>query len=147
MSDGENNIEKISEGIISYLEFLKLFKKVKNDEIISQKLHNNNKFTYIFRQYELEFYIIEKKYFDEFRKATNFNELINLLNPINEENKTKFKIELKKYLDKNPFISNGENIKLYSDLNEMKELVKDFNNYSFINKELLNAMGVDESKL
>jgi hypothetical protein len=29
----------------------------------------------------------------------------------------------------------------------MKELIKNFNNYSFINKELLDAMGVPESKL
>ena len=142
----KNNIEKISKGVISYLEFLKLFKKVKDDDIISQELQNKNKFSYIFRQFELECYLIDKKYLDEFRKDINFNELINLLNPINEENKKKFEIELKKYLDKNPFIPNGENIKLYSEINEMKELVKDFNNYSFINKELLKAMGVPESK-
>jgi len=147
MSDVENNIEKISEGVISYMEFLKLFKTVKNDDIISQELQNNNKFTYIFRQFELESYIINKKYFDEFRKAINFNELINLLNPINEENKKKFKIELKKHLDKNPFIPNGDKIELYSEINEMKKLVKNFSNYSFINKELLNVMGVPESKL
>ena len=147
MSDVEKNIEKISDGITSYLEFLKLFKKVKNDDTISQEFENKNKFTYMFRQFELECYLIDKKYFDEFRKAINFNELISLLNPINEENKQKFKIELKKYLDKNPFIPNRENIKLYSEVNEMKELVKNFNNYSFINKELLIAMGVPESKL
>ena len=147
MSDVEINIEKISEGVISYMEFLKLFKSVKNDDIISQEFQNNNKFTYIFRQFELECYIIDKKYFDKFRKDINFNELINLLNPLDEENKKKFKIELKKYLDKNPFIPNGDKINLYSEINEMKELVKNFNNYSFINKELLNAMGVPESKL
>ena len=88
MSDAENNIEKISEGVISYMEFLKLFKTVKNDDIYSQEF-DKNKFTYIFRQFELEFYIIDKKYFDEFRKSINFNILINLLNPINEENKKK----------------------------------------------------------
>ena len=147
MSDVEINIEKISEGVISYMEFLKLFKSVKNDDIISQEFQNNNKFTYIFRQFELDCYIIDKKYFDKFRKDINFNELINLLNPIDEENKKKFKIELKKYLDKNPFTPNGDKIELYSEINEMKELVKNFNNYSFINKKLLNAMGVPESKL
>ena len=147
MSEKENNIEKISDGVISYLDFLKLFKKVKYDDIISQEVENKNKFTFIFRQFELECYLIDKKYFDEFRKAINFNELKSLLNPINEENKQKFKIELKKYLDKNPFIPNGDKIELYSDINKMKELVKNFNNYSFINKELLLAMGVPESKL
>jgi len=146
MSGFENSVEKISEGVISYLEFLKLFKKVKNDDIFSQEF-NKNKYIYIFRQFELEFYIIDKQYFDEFRKSINFNELIQLLNPIDEDNKKKFKIELKKHLDKNPFIPNGEKIELYSEINEMKELVKNFNNYSFINKELLNAMGVPESKL
>ena len=146
MNDFENNVEKISEGVISYFEFLKLFKTVKNDDIFSHEF-DKNKFTYIFRQFELEFYIIDKIYFDEFRKSINFNELINLLNPINEENKQKFKIELKKHLDKNPFIPNGDKIKLYSEINEVKELVKNFNKYSFINKELLNAMGVPNSKL
>ena len=146
MTEKENNAETIADGIISYLEFLKLFKKVKNDDIFAQEF-DKNKFTYIFRQFELEFYIIEKKYFDEFRNSINFNELKKLLNPIDEENKKQFKIELKKHIDKNPFIPNGENIKLYSEINEMKELVKNFNNYSFVNKELLNAMGVPESKL
>ena len=146
MSDFENNVENISEAVFSYFEFLKLFKTVKNDDIYSQEF-DKNKFTYIFRQFELEFYIIDKKYFDEFRKSINFNILINLLNPINEENKKKFKLELKKHLDKNPFIPNGDKIKLYSEINEVKELVKNFNNYSFINKELLNAMGVPEYKL
>jgi len=86
MSDFENNVENISEAVFSYFEFLKLFKTVKNDDIYSQEF-DKNKFTYIFRQFELEFYIIDKKYFDEFRKSINFNILINLLNPINEENK------------------------------------------------------------
>ena len=75
MSDVEKNIEKISDGIISYLEFLKLFKKVKNDDTISQDFENKNKFTYMFRQFELECYLIDKKYFDEFRKSINYNEL------------------------------------------------------------------------
>ena len=88
MSDFENSVEKISEGVFSYLEFLKLFKKVKNDDIFSQEF-NKNKYIYIFRQFELEFYIIDKEYFDEFRKSINFNELIQLLNPIDEDNKKK----------------------------------------------------------
>ena len=90
MSDFENSVEKISEGVISYLEFLKLFKKVKNDDIFSQEF-NKNKYIYIFRQFELEFYIIDKQYFDEFRKSINFNELITLLNPIDEDNKKNLK--------------------------------------------------------
>ena len=147
MSDFKNNIENISDGVISYLKFLELFKKVRNDDIITQEPQKNNIFTYIFRYFELECYLIDKIYFDEFRKSINFNELINLLKPLNEENKKIFKIELKKYLDKNPYIPNGEKIELYSEINEMKEIVKNFNNYTFVNKELLNAMGVPESKL
>ena len=147
MAEKENYVEKISDGVCFYLEFLKLFKTIRYDNIISQEFENKNKFSYMFRQFELECYLIDKKYFDKFRKAINFNKLISLLNPINEDNKKKFKIELKKYLDKNPFIPNGDKIKFYSEINEMKELVKNFNNYSFINKELLNAMGVPESKL
>ena len=137
--DGKN-IEKITNGVISYLEFQKQFDKFIYDNFIQKE-------SYIFLQFNLECFIIDKKFFDEFRKAINYNELIALLNPIDEGNKNKFKIELKKYLDKNPFIPNGENIKLYSDKEEMKKLANNFNNYSFINKELLKAMGVPESKL
>jgi len=137
--DGKN-IEKITNGVISYLEFQKQFDKFIYDNFIQKE-------SYIFLQFNLECFIIDKKFFDEFRKAINYNELITLLNPIDEGNKNKFKIELKKYLDKNPFIPNGENIKLYSDKEEMKKLANNFNNYSFINKELLKAMGVPESKL
>ena len=118
-------IEKITNGIISYLEFLKHFNEVIYDDFIQKE-------SCIFLQFNLECYIIDKKYLDCFKKAINFDELIYLLNPIDEGNKNKFKIELKKYLEENPFMSYGENIKLYSDKEEMKELVKNFNNYSFI---------------
>ena len=89
MVEKENYVEKISDGVCLYLEFL-IFKKIRYDDIISQEFENKNKFTYMFRQFELECYLIDKKYFDEFRKAINFNELISLLNPVNEENKKKF---------------------------------------------------------
>jgi len=137
--DGKK-IEKITNGIISYLEFLKQFNKVIYDDFIQKE-------SYIFLQFNLECYIIDKKYLDDFKTAINFDELIYLLNPIDEGNKNKFKIELKKYLEKRSFMPDGENIKLYSDNEEIKELVKNFNNYSFINKELLDAMGVPEYKL
>ena len=140
MDEDGINIEKITNGIISYLEFLKQFNKAIYHEFIKKE-------SYIFLQFNLECYIIDKKYLDDFKKATNFDELIFLLNPINEGNKNKFKIELKKYLEEKSFIPNGENIKLYSDKEEMKELVMNYNNYSFINKELLDIMGVPESKL
>ena len=122
------------------MEFLKEFNKVIYDDFIQKE-------SYIFLQFNLECYIIDKKYLDDFKNAINFDELIYLLNPIDEENKNKFKIKLKKSLEEKSFIPNGENIKFYSDKEEMKELIKNFNNYSFINKELLDVMGVPESKL
>ena len=137
--DGQN-IEKITNGIISYLEFLKQFNKVIYDNFIQKE-------SYIFLQFNLECYIIDKKYLDDFKTAINFDELIYLLNPIDGGNKNKFKIELKKYLEKRSFRPDGENIKLYSDKEEIKDLIRNFNNYSFINKELLDAMGVPEYKL
>ena len=122
------------------MEFLKEFNKVIYDDFIQKE-------SYIFLQFNLECYIIDKKYLDDFKKAINFDELIYLLNHIDEENKNKFKIKLKKYLEEKPFIPNVENIKFYSDKEEMKELVNNYNKYSFINKELLNVMGVPVSKL
>ena len=145
------NIDKITESIISYLEFVKKFKNDKSDDFIingSDKNTSNSKFSYIFRDFNNEGYIIDKKYFDIFRSSINFNELYSLLDPLNEENKKKFKEELKKYLEKNPLNINEKEIHFYSKEEEMKEIVKNFKNYSFINEELLvNGMGIDASKL
>ena len=145
------NIDKITESIISYLEFVKKFKNDKSDDFIingSDKNTSNSKFSYIFRDFNNECYIIDKKNFDIFRSSINFNELYSLLDPINEENKKKFKEELKKYLEKNPLNINEKEIHFYSKEEEMKEIVKNFKNYSFINEELLvNGMGIDASKL
>ena len=136
-----DNIERIANGIISYLEFLKKFKKAKDDTIIKQ---DETKFSYIFRDFNLECYIIDKKYFDDFRDDTNFDELNSILNPINEENKKKFKEELKKYLKEHPYnMPNGEEIKIYSELEDVKKVVNNFNNYTFVNESLLcDCMGV-----
>ena len=112
MDVDDKNIEKITNGIISYLEFLKEFNKVIYDDFIKKE-------SYIFLQFNLECYIIDKKYLDDFKKAINFDELIYLLNHIDEENKNKFKIKLKKYLEEKPFIPNIENIKFYSDKEEI----------------------------
>ena len=154
MADNRNNnyIEKIVESVISYLEFVKKFKKVKKEDIISNEQGdediNINKLSYIFHNFDVECYIIDKKSFDIFRKAINFNNLVSILEPINDENKNKFKKELKKYLENNPYIPNGNNIKIYSKEEEMKEIVKNFNNYSFVNKELLiDGMGLKKSQL
>ena len=150
MSEEDNILEKIYNGISSYLKFIKHFKQVKNDDVImSEKNDNaNSKFSYIIRQYSLECYIIDKIFFDEFRKSINFNELIKILIDINEETKKKFKEELRKHLVKNPYKSNSQLIKFYSKEEEIKEIVKNFNNYSIVNKEILcDAMDVPISKL
>ena len=150
MSEEDNILEKIYIGVSSYLEFIKDFKHVKNDDVIAGEKNNNKNvnFSYTIRPYNLECYIIDKKYFDEFRKSINFNELIKILNDINEETKKKFKEELKKYLIKYPYKSNSESIKFYSKEEEIKEIVKNFNNYSFVNRGILcDAMDVPISKL
>ena len=151
MTEDENeskyNYEKIADSIISYLEFIKKFKKVISNEIIINEPDNNfSKFSYIFRDYNVDCYIIERNFFDDFKSAVNFNDLTSILDPINDENKNKFKNELKIYLNKNPLHIN--NIKIFSKKKELKEIVKNFNNYSFINKELLiDGMGISESRL
>ena len=143
MADKNIIFDKMADSIISYLEFVKNFKKVKPDEII-----NLDKFIYIFRHFNVECYIIDKEIFNEFRSAINFDDFIAILDPINDENVKIFKEELKKFLEKNPYIPKRKNIKLYSNEEEIKEIIKNFNNYTFVNKELLvNAMGFPESEI
>ena len=150
LNDNNNNIENITNGVISYLLFLKKFKTRINDQVISNEQNANIhlNMSYTIREFKLDCYIIDKKNFDNFRSSINFNKLIQILNTINEENKEKFKKVLKQYLDKHPYTYNGKDIKIYSKIEEMKEIVKDFNNYSFINKELLfDVMGAPKSHI
>ena len=149
MTDSEKpKLDDIVKGIISYIEFLNNFKKVHEDVEILKEADNPNSSKFIFREFNTECYIIDKKKFDDFRSATNFDNLNKILDPINEGNKNKFKEELKKYLEKHPYQFNGEDIKIYSELEEMKGMVQEFNKYSFVNKEILcEAMGISEDKL
>ena len=71
MADKNIIFDKIADSIISYLEFVKKFKKVKPDEII-----NLDKFIYIFRHFNVECYLIDKEIFNEFRSAINFDDFI-----------------------------------------------------------------------
>ena len=152
MTETENNkdlIEKITNGTISYLNFVEKIKQIMKDDIIQSEPNDNSKskYSYIFRDFNLDCYIIKKNYFDDFRSSIDFNVLIEILKPINDENIKKFKDELKKNLDKKPYEKNGENIKIYSDEEELKEIMKN-NNYALINKELLcDVMGVPELQL
>ena len=150
MTENINNydIDKISESIITYMEFIKKFKTFKSDEIIYPN-NSNSILSYIFRDFNVECcYCIDKKSFESFRSSINFDELCLLLDPINEENKQKFKEELKKYLEKNPLNLNKLNVHFYSKIEEMEEEFVKLDNSYFVNKELLvNVMGIDESQL
>ena len=139
----EDNAEKITNAIVSYLNFLIDFKKAKTDDITS----NDQGDTFEIREYNLKCYIIDKEPFDDFRYNVNFNELVEILNPINDENINKCKLELKKCLEEDPYEPNGNNVKIFSKEEDLKEIVKNFNNYSFVNKDLLIVMGVPENKL
>ena len=52
-----NNVEKITNGLIKYLEFLKKFKTVNHDVVISNEQNNNShsNFFYDFREFNLEY--------------------------------------------------------------------------------------------
>ena len=143
----KNDIEKIAESIFCYKDFLKKFKEIKEEYTIEVN-QNGKEIPYAFSQYNVDSYIIDKKYMDAFTSKIDFNDLIEIITVMNDENKKKFKEELKKKLDKNPYTPNGERIKLYSKEEEMKEIVQNLNDYTFINKEILcNVMRVPESKL
>ena len=83
------DVDKIAEGIISYLEFLTDFKKVQEDEVILKDADNPKSTQYTFRKFNTECYIIKRKTFEEFRQTTNFDDLNQILNPLNDENKKK----------------------------------------------------------
>ena len=146
----DENVENIINSIISYLNFLNDFKKVKEDYSINieNKNDESKKHCYTFREFNVETYIINNEFFDEFKNAINFDQLTAILDPITEENKKKAIEELKKYLNKNPFNLNDNNLKIFSELQEMKEVIKNINNISFINEDILcNGMGINEDIL
>ena len=152
MDENNINLDKITDGVISYLEFLKKFnevKLVKSNAILSESNNNaDTRFSYLFCDYEIDCYIIDKKIFDAFCLAINFNEFKSILDTINQKSKNKFKEKLNQYLKENPFNFNESKIKFYSKEEEMKEIVKNLHNYSYVNKELLiNGMGINVSQL
>ena len=151
MADENSYILKISNGLIAYKQFLNDFKTIKEDFQINLDKNNPNSlsnFSFTFREYNGECFIIDKKYLDEFRSAVNFNTFFELLDTLTEENKKKFNEEIKKYLKDNPYIPKEKNIKIYSDLEEMKEVTKNFKNYAIVNEELLcDGMGIPKSSL
>ena len=92
MSQSKEDIqaEIMTKGLISFQKFLKDFKQVVKDDVIENK---NNRFDikYNFRTFNLECYIIDKKYYDEFCKEINYKEILQVLSIINEENIEKCK--------------------------------------------------------
>ena len=143
----DTQTEIILKGLISFQNFLKDFKQVVKDDIIEKK---NNRFdiSYNFRKFNLECYIIDKKYFDEFCKAINYKEISKILSIINEENTEKCKQIIKNKLIENNFNIDVKDIIFYADQEDLKKIVGHFNNYSFLNKEfLIYCMGVPEEKL
>ena len=146
MTEEDQKYEEVANAIISYLDFIKEFKTKKEDYVITNE-QNNTKLKYVFRNYNLDCFIIDKKYLDEFRKATNFDKLTQILKDNTEENKNKFKKKLTEYLNENPYRFDEEEIKLYSTEDELKGIVNNFNSYSFVNKEICEIMGVSEDLL
>ena len=147
----ENYIaEKMTNALVSFLDFLKKFKEIVKDDIISDEKERNNKvsISYTLRKFNIECYIIDKKYFDEFCSAINFFKVSEILKVINEESKNKCKEMLEKLLKEKRYNPDFKNLFFYADEENMKKILKRFNNYSFLNKEILiDCMGVPEENL
>ena len=143
----DTRAEIITNGLISFQKFLKEFKQVVKDDVI-EKINNKFEISYNFRKFNLECFIIDKKYYDEFCKAINYKEISKVLSIINEESTEKCKQMVKDKLKEENFNFNVDGIEFYADQEELKKIVGHFNNYSFLNKEILvECMGVPEEKL
>ena len=154
MTEEDKNAERIGKGIISYFEFKEDFNTIKEDFIVNneskekEENEQENNDIFIFREFDKECYIIDKEHFDEFKKAVNFEELTKILEPLTEANKEKFMKELKENLHKNPYLPKVDNIKIYSEIEELKEIANKFSKFSFVNKILLcDAMSIPLIKL
>ena len=140
-----NIIEKISNAIVSYLRFTIAFKNLKTEKI--QEITSGDNY-YSFRLFKTQCYFIDKDSFNEFSSSVNLSEMLKILKPINEKNIIKLKEELKKYFEENPFQPIKRNVKIFYMKEEMKEVVRNFGNYTFVNKEfLVDGMGVPEDEL
>ena len=89
MGEDKKAIEKLIDALISYIEFINNFKQVKKEQQIkgSNSLPN---FSYIFREFSTECYLIDKKPFFDFRNSLNFNQFSQILDPLNDGNKINF---------------------------------------------------------
>lgn len=71
----KNEVEKIAESLFCYKEFLEKFKEIKKEYTI-QVNQNGNEIPYAFSQYNVDSYIIDKKYMNAFASKIDFNDLI-----------------------------------------------------------------------
>ena len=151
MCEEENNMERIANAIISYLKLKLKIKTIKEDEEIKLVQNENGVPTnrlYILREFNTECYIIEKVYFNEFCSSINFNDLTLTLDISNEISKDLFIKDFINYFKKKPYVPIHKNIKIYSNLEEMKQISQNFNDYELVNKEILcYGMGVSPSLL
>ena len=151
MCEEENNMERIANAIISYLKLKLKIKTIKEDEEIKLVQNENGVPTnrlYILREFNTECYIIEKVYFNEFCSAINFNDLTLTLDISNEISKNLFIKDFINYFKKKPYLPIHKNIKIYSNLEEMKQIAQHFNDYELVNEDILcYGMGVSPSLL
>ena len=143
----DKQAEIMTNSIISFLKFFNNFNQVIKDDIIETK-SNIFDISYNFRKFNLECYIIDKKYFDEFCEAINYKEILKILSIINEENKEQCKQIIKNKLIEDDFDINIKDIVFYASQEDLKKIVYNFNNYSFLTKEILvDWMGIPMEKL
>ena len=139
-----NNFQKISNGLISYYKFKENLKNSERDLIIEKEETAGEKISFIFRNFNIECYIIEKKILNEFLESNNLPKILNL---INEENIKNFNEELKTIIEEKGIMPIQSKIEIYSELEKIKELVTE-ENFSLVNEEFLcDVMNVNQSNL
>ena len=149
MIEDSDFTKKITNAVISYLIFLKTFNTIKQNYtfIPEYNLDETINKSYIIRPFSLNCYIIDKEFLDIFKSAINFNELKKILDPINEENKNKFKEKLKIYLNEHPYKFSTDNVKFFSTRDEIKELLENNIEYEIVNEKFCIGIGIPLDKL
>ena len=137
------SVEKIGKAIISYLQFTRDYEVIKGDIIVDNENFGS---TFIFREF-LEGYIIDRETFSKFDKAVNFDAL-SKIEPSIEDYEKKIMEELKKYLKEHPNLPKFNNIKIYSELEELKSVVTNFESYAIVNKNIIcDVMNIPSKNL
>jgi hypothetical protein len=73
----DNNFQKISNGLISYYKFKESLRNSERDLIIEKEETAGEKISFIFRNFNIECYIIEKKILNEFLNSNNLPKILN----------------------------------------------------------------------